>query len=259
MRGWVDAHAHWAQAFPARSDTAALEKQMVSLQHQGMSLTIQGGVDPEDWTRQLALYQMYPLWIRPVLGLHPWWVKEHTHEQCKEALAQLEKFFGDHSEVVVALGELGVDFSKNGRATEELQLFVFQQQLELASRFQKPLILHLVHGHEVALRLLLKHSERQPLRGLVHAFSGSFEVARQYVSLGLKLSIGPGISEPGRFLALKKALPQLSPADWVLESDGAGEQFFRVVQAVSGLTGRPPAEISEQTRLNLQEVGLLGA
>ncbi|NDD90519.1 hypothetical protein EBZ37_00310 [bacterium] len=201
MNGWVDAHAHWAQAFPATSDSAALEKQMVILQQQGMSQAIQGGVDPEDWTRQLELHQKYPLWIRPVLGLHPWWVKKHSLEQCKEALSQLERFFCDHTDVIVALGELGVDFSKEGRATEELQLFVFQQQLELASRFQKPLILHLVHGHEVALRLLMKHAERQPLRGLVHAFSGSIEVARQYVSLGLKLSIGPGVSEAGRFLS----------------------------------------------------------
>ena len=254
---WIDAHAHWAQAFPAGSDTPGLDSRIQQLREQGMVHSIQAGVDPEDWNRQLELAQKYPDWISPVLGLHPWWVKDHSFEQCDQALGELEKLLVQNKDRVVAVGELGIDFSKNGRESEALQLRIFDKQIELAQRFEKPLVLHLVHAHESALKILKSHSQSSGLRGIVHAFTGSVETAREYLALGLKLSIGPGICEPGRFLKLKKALPLLEPGDWVLESDWAGEHFFKVVQAASGLTHRPVGEIARQCRENLGKAGLI--
>jgi len=115
-----------------------------------------------------------------------------------------------------------------------------------------------VHAPERSLEIITRHAAGRPLKGIVHAFRGSLERARQYLALGLKLSVGPGISEPGRFLSLKRALPQLRPEDWVLESDWAGESFFQAAQASSGLTGRPVEEIARQTTENLRQSGLLG-
>ncbi len=255
---WIDAHAHWAQAFPQGADEAALAKQLAGLRAQGMSVSIQAGVDEADWKRQLELAARDPDWFRPVLGLHPWWVKEHSESDCSTALDELERVLELHQARVAGVGELGLDFSRTGKSSKALQLAVFERQLELASRFAKPLVLHLVHAHERSLEILTRHAAGRPLKGIVHAFSGSIETARQYLALGLKLSVGPGLSEPGRFLSLKKALPQLRPEDWVLESDWAGEKFFRAAQAASGLTGRPVAEIARQTTENLQQTGLLG-
>jgi TatD DNase family protein len=255
---WIDAHAHWAQAFPEGSDEAVMARQLAGLRTQGMTSSIQAGVDEADWKRQLELASRDPQWFRPVLGLHPWWVKEHSESECMAALDQLEPVLDLHRAQVAGVGELGLDFSKNGKASESLQVAVFERQLDLASKFSKPLVLHLVHAHERALEILTRHAAGRPLRGILHAFSGSIETARQYLALGLKLSIGPGLSEPGRFLSLKKALPQLRSEDWVLESDWAGEKFFRAVQAASGLTGRPLADIARQTTENLRETGLLG-
>ncbi len=264
---WIDSHAHWAQEFPKGSDEAVMNRQIADLRAQGMLLSIQAGVDPEDWLRQRELAAKYPDWIRPVLGLHPWWVKDHSAEECEIALQLLKQQFEQHSDLIAGVGELGLDFSQGGKASEALQLRVFEWQLKLAQTYDKPLVLHLVHAHEQALEVLRGHAnsktrtgaQARSLRGIVHAFSGSLEAARQYLALGLKLSIGPGLSEPGRFLSLKRVLSQLAPTDWVLESDGAGERFFRTVQAASGLTGRTTAEIARQTFENLRETGLLGA
>ena len=255
---WIDAHAHWAQVFPDGSDEAKLREQMDGLRAQGMVASIQAGVDPADWKRQLELASHHPDWIRPVLGLHPWWVKGHSREDCLQALSELEAIFAANAGRIAGLGELGLDFSKEGKASEALQIEVFERQLELASRFQKPLVLHLVHAQERAREILTRHAAGGRLRGIVHAFSGSLEAARPYLALGLKLSIGPGLSEPGRFLSLKKALPLLDARDWVLESDGAGERFFRAVQAASGLTGQSVSEMARQATENLRETGLLG-
>jgi TatD DNase family protein len=257
LPSWIDAHAHWAQAFPEGADEAVLAKQLADLQAQGMAQSIQAGVDEADWKRQLELAGRDPQWFRPVLGLHPWWVKDHSESECSSALAELERVLRVHHARIAGVGELGLDFSKEGKSSETLQVAVFERQLEIASRFSKPLVLHLVHSHGRALEILTRHAQGRPLKGIVHAFSGSIETARQYLALGLKLSVGPGLSEPGRFLSLKRALPQLRPEDWVLESDWAGEKFFRTVQAASGLTGRPVAEIARQTTENLQQTGLL--
>lgn len=255
---WIDSHAHWAQAYPEGADETALGRQIADLRAQGMRLSIQAGVDEADWMRQLKLAARDPQWFRPVLGLHPWWVKEHSASECREALQRLESLLQAHRGQIAGVGELGLDFSKDGRSSALLQLEVFEAQLDIAARLSMPLVLHLVHAHERSLEILTRHAASTRLRGIVHAFTGSLEIARQYLALGLKLSIGPGISEPGRFLALKKCLPQLRPEDWVLESDWAGERFFRTVQAASGLTGRPSSEIASQTAENLRETGLLG-
>jgi TatD DNase family protein len=108
-----------------------------------------------------------------------------------------------------------------------------------------PIVLHVVHAHEVALERL--GQVRGPLRGLVHAFSGSYEIAQQYLRLGLKLSIGPGIARPGRFKQLKSALPRLGPSDWVLESDGEGPELFQAARAAAALVGRPVNEVLSQS------------
>jgi len=255
---WIDAHAHWAQAFPEGSDEVALAKQLAGLREQGMSVSIQAGVDSADWKRQLELAARDPEWFRPVLGLHPWWVKEHSESECFAALGELEKMLQLQYARIAGVGELGLDFSKNGKSSETLQVAIFERQLEISSRFSKPLVLHLVHAHERSLEILTRHAAGRPLKGIVHAFSGSIETARRYLALGLKLSVGPGLSEPGRFLSLKKALPQLHSEDWVLESDWAGEKFFRAAQAASGLTGRPLADLARQTTENLRNTGLLG-
>ncbi len=257
MSEWIDAHAHWAQVFPEGTSVSSVTEAIESLRSQGMRASIQAGVDPDDWERQLKLFETYPTWIRPVLGLHPWWVRDHSEEQCAEALSRLERLLREKASQVVAVGELGLDFSKDGKQSKARQRDVFERQLELARRTQKPLVLHIVQAHDDALQILALHADRagRPLQGLVHAFSGAIELARRYTGLGLKLSIGPGISQPGRFLTLKKTLPLLGPQDWVLESDAAGEHFFRVVQAASGLTGRSSAELARQTLENLQQAG----
>jgi TatD DNase family protein len=252
---WVDAHAHWAQAFPAGIDFHEAERRFQESVAQGVRFSVQGGVDPVDWQRQLALADHLGSSFLPVLGLHPWWIQENSEEACLSALELLESLLAQHSDRIVGMGELGLDFSKTGKNTERLQRQCFERQLALAHRWKKPLVLHIVHAHEVALELL----GSGPYRGILHAFGGGIDLAARYTALGLKLSIGRGLADPGKFLALKRALPLLSAQDWVLESDGTAEHWFRVAQAASGLTGRPLAEIAAQTTQNLIDSGLMAA
>jgi TatD DNase family protein len=113
-----------------------------------------------------------------------------------------------------------------------------------------------VHAHEGALEILRRHASKTaaPLRGIVHAFSGSYETAQSYLALGLKLSVGPGLAQPGRFKQLKSALPRLSPGDWVLESDGQGPELWMAARAAAGLTGRGIEAVIQRSNQTLAEV-----
>ena len=242
----IDAHAHLAQA----ADPVA---RMAELRAQGFVASIQGGVGPEDWRAQLGLAQHAPGFFRPVLGLHPWWVLERPPEtreaDCSAALDVLQGLL-KKGQGIVALGELGLDFFRDpSKDLSGVQRRVFERQLGMALESGLPLVLHVVHAHEVALEILRRQA---PLRGLVHAFSGSYETAQGYLGLGLKLSIGPGIAVPGRFKQLKAALPRLKPSDWVLESDGEGPELLQAARAAAGLTGREVAEVLETSAKTLQ-------
>ncbi len=226
---------------------------MAELRAQGFVASIQGGVGPEDWRAQLGLAQHAPGFFRPVLGLHPWWVLERPPEtreaDCSAALDVLQGLL-KKGQGIVALGELGLDFFRDpSKDLSGVQRRVFERQLGMALESGLPLVLHVVHAHEVALEILRRQA---PLRGLVHAFSGSYETAQGYLGLGLKLSIGPGIAVPGRFKQLKAALPRLKPSDWVLESDGEGPELLQAARAAAGLTGREVAEVLETSAKTLQ-------
>jgi TatD DNase family protein len=248
----IDAHAHLTQS----TDAGARVRELEAL---GFTASIQGGVGPEDWHRQLELSGRYPDFVKPVLGLHPWWVLEHSREECLEAMETLERLLTTHSEVV-ALGELGLDFFRDQKKDSSgVQQEVFERQLVMAHAHQLPLVLHSVHAHELTLETLQRHQKSgsgAPIRGIVHAFSGSYEVAQRYLQFGLKLSIGPGISEPGRFKQLKAALPRLAPSDWVIESDGQGQELFQAARASAGLTGESPEAVLARSSQTLAQIFL---
>ncbi|MFN7684073.1 MAG: TatD family hydrolase [Oligoflexia bacterium] len=263
----IDAHAHLAES--SLSVDQVVEEVVAGLRAQGFVASIQGGVGPEDWKRQLALAALEPEFIKPVLGLHPWWVIEQgagagPGPACDRALGELEEILtnpGPGLPRVVAVGELGLDFYRDQKRdssqnTHGLQYRVFENQLELAARLDLPVVLHVVHAHEVALEILRRHALRTgaPVCGIVHAFSGSYETAQAYLALGLKLSVGPGLAQPGRFKQLKSALPRLRPGDWVLESDGQGPELLQAARAAAGLTGRSLESVLERSSRNLGEV-----
>jgi len=251
---FIDAHAHLAE----RAERVGPEK-ITELKRLGIQTSIQGGVGPQDWERQLKLAHLEPDFFKPVLGLHPWWVLEHSREESLQALEALERLLGSNPEVV-ALGELGLDFFRDQeRDPSGVQREIFERQLGIARQRDLPLVIHSVHAHEVTLDILERHQKSGsgvPLRGIVHAFSGSYEVAQRYLELGLKLSIGPGIAQSGRFKQLKAALPRLAPSDWVLESDGEGHELFQAARAASGLTGESPEAVLERSSQSLARIFL---
>lgn len=116
------------------------------------------------------------------LGLHPYFVLEITSATASDLVEELKIRVMSAESGLRAIGECGLDFCR-GRETEqrERQLAVFRAQLELARETGFPLTIHCVRAHGPTIALL---RERPTPPSVMHAFSGSAEVARACVAAG---------------------------------------------------------------------------
>ena len=86
---------------------------------------------------------------------------------------------------VIAIGECGLDYYRLEADTKEIQKDVFIQHIELANKLGKPLMLHIRNAYEDALEILKTHAK---VKGDVHFFAGSWDIAKQFLDLGFTLS-----------------------------------------------------------------------
>ena len=113
---------------------------------------------------------------------------------------------------VVAIGEIGLDYYWN-KDNRNIQIEVFKKQLELASKYNLPVIIHSRDAVGDVYNILKEYN----VRGVIHAFSGSYESAMEFIKIGFKLGIGGGITFKN--CKLKEVISKLKLEDIVLETD----------------------------------------
>ncbi|MBF0219902.1 MAG: TatD family hydrolase [Gammaproteobacteria bacterium] len=161
---------------------------------------------------------------------------------------------------VVAMGEIGLDFALPGLngAGRAAQLQLLEAQLQLAVQCELPVIIHLRKAHQPLLQLL---SCYPGVRGVIHAFSGSRELAKAYLKQGFLLGIGTVLLQPQS--RLRAYLAELPLSSLLLESDApdmAPERGARNTPAVVAevaavmalLYNLPVAEIAAITQKNCE-------
>lgn len=191
------------------------------------------GVDEAQWARAAAI--LAPgLSLRFAVGVHP------QREGDARTLATWVDRLG-----ATAIGEVGWH-----RGVPHRDALV-DAHVELARERDLPLILHVVGTHGHALERLRRHP---PLRGVVHAYSGSAELVREYVSLGLHVSIGPSVlNENAR--KVHAACVEI-PEDRLLIETDAPDQIAEpadlrsVAARVASLRGATLDEVAERTTRN---------
>ncbi|KAG8527882.1 uncharacterized protein KY384_006798 [Bacidia gigantensis] len=109
--------------------------------------------------------------------------------------------------VVVAFGEIGLDYDRLYLAEKEVQLKYFEAQLDLAVKVQLPLFLHMRAAAEDFERLLKPRLERLPKRGLVHSFTGTKTEMESLVEMGLDIGINGCSLKTEENLEVVKAVP----------------------------------------------------
>lgn len=248
---FIDAHCHLADPrFDGFRDSVLARAKAA-----GIAFFIQGGVGPDDWQRQRRLSD--GSWFLS-FGLHPWFVAQHDEAMCREALRLLPEYLPEG----IGLGECGLDYGPNQpKASYQRQQSFFSQQLELAKQWDKPLILHAVRSHGEMLARIREVNRHW--RGIVHGFTGSYEVAKAYLELGFSISVGGGITRKG-YQKLKNAVsripmnrlvvesdaPDMAPTDWEHPLNEPSSLWL-TAEAIGRYQNLPSQEVLSQSRRNL--------
>lgn len=170
------------------------------------------GVHRANWDRVWQLAQDKPA-IHAALGLHPVFLREHRNEHLDQLKDWLLRLHGE--EKLCAIGEIGLDYYID-EPDKERQQDVLEAQLELADEFGLPVLLHVRRAHAPMIATLKRHKLKRA--GIVHAFSGSREEAREYIKLGYKLGLGGAGTWPQAH-RMHRVLQQLPLDSIVLETD----------------------------------------
>lgn len=256
--GWVDAHGHLADPRWQGGQQAVI----LSAQSKGVGFFMQGGVGPEDWQLQRQLKNQFQQQIGLCFGLHPYWVAAHSEEECEVALDQLAQQLPQ----AMALGETGLDFRPHiMKDSQELQIEIFEQQLELAQIANKPLVLHLVQSHAQSLMIMDLFGLPEK-KGMVHSFNGSASKAQDFIKRGLYLSVGGPLCRPDN-QKLHEAIRQTPMEYLLIESDcpdqgppsqkstlNTPECIFEVAKTLGQLKSLDPAEILDITTGNFHRL-----
>lgn len=174
-----DSHAHYdANAF--REDRGEL---LASLPGKGVCGVINCGASLEGSYESTALAEQYPFFYAAV-GVHP----EDLKDAPADWLQQVEALLARPK--VVAVGEIGLDYYWKENAPREEQQAAFAAQLELAAAHGLPVIIHDREAHGDTMELLRKYRPR----GVLHCFSGSVEMMREAVSLGMYIGLGGSVT-----------------------------------------------------------------
>jgi TatD DNase family protein len=195
----VDTHLH-LDAPPFSADREAVLERAEAA---GVGLLVSAGTSLEGSRETLALAERYPrVWA--AVGIHP----ESAGTADSEALDQLGVLL-QHPRVV-AVGEVGLDYVRNG-VPRSVQIAAFQAQVRLACREGVPVVVHNREAHEDVERIL---REEGASRVVCHCFTGTPETAVRWAKAGWMISLA-GILTFANAGSLRQVAQQV-PADRLL-------------------------------------------
>ncbi|WP_097305637.1 TatD family hydrolase [Pseudomonas chlororaphis] len=170
------------------------------------------GVYQRNWQRLWELVQS-DADLHAAFGLHPVYLDEHSPADLRELGDWLTRLAG-HPQLC-AVGEIGLDYFLE-QLDRQRQQQLFEAQLQLAADFQLPALLHVRRSHAAVIATLKRFKLKRA--GIIHAFAGSREEAREYLKLGFKLGLGGAATWP-QALRLRKVIADLPLDAVVLETD----------------------------------------
>ncbi len=126
-----------------------------------------------------------PGFLYPMIGLHP----EEVNDDYQQQLDEMHRILKSSVDTYVAIGEVGLDFYWD-RTFADKQLDAFEQQLDWAAEYGKPLMIHARNAFPELIEMMERHRSDH-LRGVFHCFNGDEEEAEKLLSFeGFQLGIG---------------------------------------------------------------------
>ena len=176
--GIFDTHAHYDDE-KFDDDRAQV---LSSLKDGGVCGVIDCGCDLSSSLKAIELSDKYGF-VYAAVGIHP----HETAEAGANDFDEIKKLLS--KEKVVAVGEIGLDYHYDF-SPREVQLTFFERQIILSKELDLPIIVHDREAHEDTMNLLKKHRPK----GVVHCFSGSAEMAKEVLKLGMYIGLGGSVT-----------------------------------------------------------------
>jgi len=200
---FFDTHAHYDDKL-FNDDRGEL---LGAMQDAGVTLILNSAITLRSAEYSLGLADRYPF-VYASVGVHP----HDAKSMDDETVTELERLLSHPK--AMAVGEIGLDYYRNF-SPPDIQKKRFREQLELARRVKKPVI---IHEREALRDTLDTIREYRDLSGVLHCFSGSWETAKIILDMGWYLSF-TGVITYQNARRAPEALERM-PADRImLETD----------------------------------------
>lgn len=167
-------------------------------------------------------------------AIHPWDVN------CQDLISELERI----APQLFAMSEMGLD-----RLHEDYegQKHLFVSQLDIASRYNKVVIIHAVRSHEEVIAIL----KGRDTKHIIHSFVGSREIADRYINIGCYISISPmSLLSPKTVIAIKS----LPLSHIFIESDDTAEDIINIYIQVAKVLEISVTELEQQVFNNFKTI-----
>lgn len=167
---------------------------------------------PKDFDASIPFYS---------IGIHPWYIDD---SRLDEDLKIIEEKL--QTKNCLAIGECGLD--KRIEVPFDLQVSVFEKQLELAQKFKKPVVIHCVAAFQEVMAIKKKMKINVPM--IIHGFSKNNQLAEQLIAAGFYLSFGKYLLKNPD---LKSVFQNVPNDRFFLETDTVEESIKQVYELAS--------------------------
>lgn len=247
-----DTHAHYDD----RQFDTDREELLNSMSAMGVGAIVNVGASLEGCRRTLALAKEYPF-IYAALGVHP----DEVGDLNEETFAELKEWC--RTDKVVAVGEIGLDYHWDTQS-HDMQKKWFIRQLALARELNLPVNIHSRDAAEDTLQIMREYG--RGLQGIIHCFSGSREMAAEYVKLGFSIGVGGVVTFkngkklkrivqeiPLTSIVLETDCPYLAPEPYRGRRNHSGYMKY-IAEEVARLQDVSYEEVVKQTEINARKV-----
>ena len=251
---YFDSHAHYYdERFSSECDMG-VDNLLGSLFENNVSFIINVGTSPETSKEAIDQAKKYDN-MYTAIGIHP--SDARFLSDPEREIEEIKNLILDKANKCVALGEIGLDYHYPD-TNKEMQMRYFEGQMNLAEELDIPVVIHDRESHEDVMNVIRRHPK---VKGVLHSFSGSKEMAEELVKLGWYISFSGTISftnarkpkEVAAVLPKDKVLietdaPYLAPHPHrgTLNHSGKLEFTNRALSAVWGISEEDCARITEE-------------
>jgi TatD DNase family protein len=208
---WIDTHCH----LDAPEFSGSLPDIISAAQNKNVQAILLPTVKAADCHNVKDLTAKYSNQIPGLvytLGIHPLYSNQLQAGDLEIVDQQIAQSLSDPR--FVGVGEIGLDYFVEDLDPQQQDL-IFNAQLDLAEKYQLPVILHVRRSQDAILKALRR---RNIPGGIAHAFNGSMQQAEQFIALGFKLGFG-GAATYDRALQIRRLLKDLPLESIVTETD----------------------------------------